>query len=274
MKIIRVFPRQTEMTPRDEYAFVGDPPAEIFRPAANEVQISCTFTWDIAEATRLKSAWEQYYSRVKIGGCAYDDPCNGFIPGLYIRDGVVFTSRGCNNQCPWCEAWKREGKLRELPTIYAGNIIQDNNLLQCSAQHIQKVFSMLSSQHSIEFKGGLDSRLFTEHIAEALRSLRVKQVFFACDTKESIKPLRKAIQTLALPRDKVRCYVLLKFNPSETISEATGRLLGVWDAGAIPFAQLFQPKDKWIDYAKGWTRFARLWQRPAATKAIARQLLE
>jgi len=46
MKIVRVFPRRTTATPTDEMAFVGDPPPPAFRPEADEVHISCTFTWD------------------------------------------------------------------------------------------------------------------------------------------------------------------------------------------------------------------------------------
>jgi len=254
------------MTPKDDMAFVGEPP--LIRPEADMVHISVTFTWDITQAKRLQQAWSQYYPIVKIGGVAFDDPCDDFVPGVYIKQGVIFTSRGCNFQCPWCEAWKREGKLRELPVIYEGNFIQDNNLLQCSIQHIEKVFTMLRSKHGIEFTGGLDSRLMTDRIADDIRSLSVKQVFFAADTKEAIGPLRKAINLLGLPQSKVRCYVLLKFNPNETISKATERMHLVWEAGAMPFAQLYQPKDRWIKYPLEWTRFARIWQRPAAMKAV------
>ncbi len=59
MKIIRVFPRRTSLTPTDAYAFVGDPP--MWRPEADEVHISCSFTWDRVEVERLASAWAQYY---------------------------------------------------------------------------------------------------------------------------------------------------------------------------------------------------------------------
>lgn len=267
-RIIRVFPRRTSMTPDDSYVFIGEPPMD--RPQANEVHVSCAFTWDKEKAERLKLAWGQYYPIVKIGGCAYDDSCNGFNPGLYIRQGIIFTSRGCNNQCPWCEVWKREGKLRELDVIYQGNVIQDNNLLQCNKVHIQKVFQMLLDQHAIEFSGGLDSRLITDAIADDLRSLRIRQLFLACDTKEATRPLRKAVNRLGLSRSKLRCYVLLKFNPNETISEAIERLELVWEAGCIPFAQLYQPIDEWIEYPSEWKRLARIWGRPAATKAIHR----
>lgn len=266
MKLIRVFPRQTKWTPIDDMAFVGDPPLD--QPPADEVHVSCTFTWDIEEAKRLFAAWSQYYSVVKLGGPAFSSPCIDFVPGRYISHGVVFTSYGCNNKCPPCLAWRREGLLKELPIISAGPVLQDNNVLQCSGSHLDKVFSMLATQSMINLTGGIDSNLVTDRIADRIRGLRIDQVFLACDTKEAIKPLRKAIRLLNLPRNKVRSYALLKFNPSEAISEATDRMIEIWEAGAMPFAQLYQPPDKWIDYPKEWLHFQRTWQRPAAQWAF------
>ena len=118
----------------------------------------------------------------------------------------------------------------------------------------------------------MDSRLLTGQIADEIRTLPVEQVFLACDTKEAIKPLRLAIKRLALPRQKVRCYVLLKYDPTESISEATERMELVWEAGAMPFTQLYQPKDRWLDYPQEWKRFARTWSRPAAMKTNRQEL--
>lgn len=153
MKVIRVFPRRTSYTPDDDYAFVGDPPMAAFRPQADEVHISCTFTWDKTNAERLRYAWGQYYPLVKLGGAAMGSKPNGFTPGMYVKPGITFTSRGCNNQCPWCFVSKYEGKLSEYDNPAIGHIIGDNNLLQCSKSHIEKVFAMLRSQKKINFNG-------------------------------------------------------------------------------------------------------------------------
>lgn len=265
VKIIRVFPRRTNMTPKDDFVFIGDPP--MFRPKADEVHISISFTWDIDEGFRLAQAWHRYYPIVGIGGPALRSIASTFQPGLYIKRGVTFTSRGCNNRCPWCLVPDREGKIKELP-VMLGFLIQDNNLLQCSKIHIQRVFQMLRTQRKIQFTGGLDSRLLTDDIADDLHSLRISQLFLSCDTKEAINPLRKAIARLrGLSRDKLRCYVLLAFS-GETISDATERLEMVWEAGAMPFAQLYQPPtEKRIEYSKEWRDLARIFSRPAATKA-------
>lgn len=256
------------MTPKDDYAFVGDP--QLFLPDWRDVMavhISVTFTWDIAEGERLAKAWSDYHPEVYIGGPALNSNCDGFVPGQYVRQGVTFTSRGCNNQCPWCLVPQREGKLREMD-FWSGNIIQDNNLLQCSGRHLGRVFDMLSGQSNIQFTGGLDSGLITETIADELRGLRIRQIFLSCDTKEAIKPLRKAVGKLKMfPRDKLRCYVLLAF-ANESIDEARERLEMVWEIGCLPFAQLYQPPDRYIRYSKEWRNLAREWSRPAITKAL------
>ena len=267
-QIVRVFPRRTSLTPTDVLSFIGNPP--MFQPMAKEVHVSVTFTWDIAEGKRLREAWAQYYPVVKIGGPAFNDPCSDFTPGQYVKQGVTFTSRGCNNQCPWCLVPPREGRLRELPLVQ-GNLVQDNNLLQCSRAHLDKVFAMLRTQKAIEFTGGLDARLMTQDMADDIRGLRLKQLFLACDTDNGLGPLERAISLLQLPRDKVRCYVLLAFGT--TIDQCEERLQKVWHAGAMPFAQLYQPPDRLIHYSQDWRHLQRTWNRPAAMKAHMRVAL-
>ncbi len=265
-KIIRVFPRRTSLTPRDDYAFVGDPP--MIRPKFDEVHVSVTFTWDIKEGKRLQQAWQPYYSAVKIGGPACGSEVNEFIPGRYLRQGVTFTSRGCNNKCSFCLVSSREGRLKELKDFPTGHIIQDNNLLQCSRGHLDRVFAMLQSQRAIQFSGGLDTRLITGRIADDLRGLRICQLFLACDTDQSLKPLKRAVKKLsAFPRDKLRCYVMIGYQ-GESVKQAEDRLEAVWDAGCLPFSQLYQPPEKYIEYPIEWTKLNWKWSRPAAMKAI------
>jgi len=262
--IVRVFPRRTSMTPVDDYAFVGDPP--MIRPHAGEVHVSCVFTWDVPAAKRLAHAWGQYYPTVRLGGPALGSPANGFVPGRYVRPGVTFTSRGCYNHCPWCLVPRTEGKLRELP-ILAGHIVQDNNLLQCSRRHLEAVFAMLRTQRRVQLPGGLDVRLLHDWIIEELRSCHLHQLFLACDTAQSLARLRAAVRRLSLPRDQVRCYVLIAFDPSETVSDAEQRLIEVYQAGCLPFAQLYQPPGGYINYPSPWRQLARTWSRPALMKA-------
>ena len=268
MNILRVFPRRTSHTPTDERAFIGDPP--LWRPDADEVHISCTFTWDIPEARRLQVAWGDYYPVARLGGPAFGDPGNGFTPGRYVKSGVVFTSRGCNNRCPWCLVPPREGRLRLLP-ITEGHVINDNNFLQCPAEHRQQVYRMLAKQKErATFSGGLQASLVTDEIAAELRDVRIEAVFLAADTEKALGPLQKAIGRLQfLKRARTRCYTLIGFE-GESIQQAEARLKAVWELGALPFAMLYQPADHRINWSKDWRWLQKVWTRPAAMKAEMR----
>lgn len=261
--IIRVFPRRTSYTPTDDMVFVGEP--GLFLPDADAVHVSVTFTWDIAQARHLRSAWAQHYPVVKIGGPALGG-CDGFEPGLYVKQGVTFTSRGCNNNCPWCLVPAREGRIRVLP-IRDGWIVQDNNLLQCPHWHISQVLEMLKRQpKAAVFAGGIDARLVDGWFAEQLSGIRVKALFLAADTDAAIEPLREAMVHLGwLGREKLRCYVLIG---RESMDRAERRLRKVWDIGCMPFAQLYQPADGLIDYSREWKVLARAWSRPAIIRRL------
>jgi hypothetical protein len=125
---------------------------------------------------------------------------------------------------------------------------------------------MLRSQKKAAvFSGGIEADRITPKFAEKLRGVRIHSLFLACDTDGAIKPLRKAIQTLGLDQNKLYCYVLIG---RETIEQATARLEAVYEAGCIPFAQLFQPADHWINYSREWKQLARSWSRPAIIKTM------
>lgn len=263
--IARVFPRRTTQTPMDDDVYIGEP--TMFQKPYDEIHVSCTFTWDKPEALRLQGAWSQYYPVVKVGGPAFGDPGNGFTPGKYTRQGIVFTSRGCPNHCRFCFVPDREGKIRELP-ITEGNIVQDNNLLACSRSHVDKVFQMLSRQKDVDFAGGLEARLITDEIVDRLRSLRIYQIWLAYDHEGNERYLRRAMNKLTkyFSRNQLRCFVLIGFE-QDTMIDALSRIDTAWDAGTLPMAMLYRDKDD-TPHDKEWHLFQRIFDRPASTKAF------
>jgi len=262
MTIARIFPTKTSMSPNDPDVYFDNP--FLYTPNYDEVHISVTFTWDIPRARELAINWETK-GKVKIGGCAFDDPGQEFIPGLYLKKGVVITSRGCPNHCSFCFVPKREGKIREIE-VKEGNIIQDNNLLACSDRHINLVFDMLKNQKAIEFKGGLEKQRVTDKIAKRLSGLRIKELWLACDQANSLKPLEKAIKILnknGFNQNKIHCFVLI----GNDMIENQNRLREVYRLGAMPFAQLLRNENN-QSYTKEWKQFARKWSRPAIIRSI------
>jgi hypothetical protein len=267
-RIIRVFPKKSSFTPIDDLCFFDEPGAII--PEHDEIHVCAVFTWDKERALELQESWQEMTNKpVLVGGPAFDDPCTSeFIPGLYVAPGITFCSRGCPLECPWCFVPKREGRLRETE-VKAGNIIQDNNFLGCSLGHRRKVYDMLKTQRKIDFKGGLKTTWLTDWDIEEMRGLHIHELWLACDTKGALNDLKTACERLkraGFSQNKIRCYVLV----GDSMEENQQRLIEVYEAGALPFAQLFQPEDR-IKYDQEWERFARTWSRPAITRTFMKE---
>lgn len=265
MKIARVFPRKTNATPQDELTFFGPPPLLLF-PEIDEVHVSVTFTYDKQVAEDLAEDWRLAGVPVKIGGPAYDDPADGeFIPGMYLKKGYVITSRGCNNNCWFCLAPKREGKLRELK-IKDGWNVMDNNLLQCSESHIRSVFDMLKRQPiRPKFTGGLEARELKPWHCDLLREVKTKTMYFAYDTPDDYDPLVEAGKMLRdagiTPQSHAAsCYNLIGYK-GDTFDKAQKRLEQTIQAGFMPYAMLYRDYQGKVD--KEWAKFQREWLRPA-----------
>jgi hypothetical protein len=243
----------------------------MFRPTDRciPVRISVTFTWDIPEGNRLWRAWSSFYDDVQIGGPAFGDPGGEFTIGKFIKEGATFTSRGCIRSCPHCFVPEREGRrMREYP-IKQGHIIQDNNLLACTDQHIKAVFDMLRSQRKAAiFSGGLDIRLLEPWHRELIDSIRVDELWFACDSAAMLKPLERAASILdGIPQRKRRCYVMIGYG-DETVIQAQKRVEAVYAMGFDPFSQLYRGEGE-KEYMQDWKDLNRKWSRPAAYKAAS-----
>lgn len=287
-RILRVFPRKTKATPDDCFSFVrrplpreklpsgADNPSRKLAEAADEIHISVTFTYDIPTAEKLYKSWARLGVPVKMGGPALDSRAGEFIPGLYLKQGYTITSRGCNGKCWFCDAWRREGPLRELE-IKDGWIVTDNNLLGCSESHIRQVFEMLARQpQKPRFTGGIEARLLKPWHAELMRRVGTARLFCAYDTPDDYEPLvhagrmfRSAGFTTA--SHALGCYVLVGY-PGDTFDEATVRLRQTISAGFVPYAMLY--RDKTGNISSAWRAFQREWCNPYIVGAKLRATSE
>lgn len=261
--MIRVFPHRNNWTPTDGLAFVGEPP--LFRPEDRDtpVRVSVTFTWHKREAERIAASWANYYADVRVGGPAYEDIGGEFTPGVFLKEGCTITSRGCPKKCGWCVVPTREGTVREL-TIKPGWIVQDNNLLACSERHIRAVFEMLGAQERrIYFNGGLDKHFLKDWHRELFDSIKIGELWFACDTALDVPWLERASRILSgIPLRKRRCYTMIGY-AGENLTDAERRIERVFELGFMPFCQLYQP-DETQTYPEEWRQLRRKWARPAA----------
>lgn len=264
-KIARVFPRTTRATPNDDLCFFTEPPM-LGLPEIDEVHVSVTFTYDKKKAEELAYQWEMVGVPVKVGGPAYDDHAEGqFIPGRYLKKGYTITSRGCNNYCWFCSAWRREGKLRELE-IKDGWNVMDNNLLQCSEAHIRAVFEMLKRQSQRpKFTGGLEAKELKPWHCDLLREVKTQRMYFAYDTPDDYEPLVEAGKMLrdagiTAQGHAAACYCLIGYK-GDTFEAAQERMEQTIKAGFMPYAMLYRDAEGKVD--KEWSKFQREWLRPA-----------
>lgn len=274
MRIIRVFPRKTNATPVDDLVRIGTEPG-LF-DEADEVHVSVTFTWDLPFAERLAQAWS-CVAPVRIGGPATGEAGGEFVPGRYVRQGYVLTSRGCPNSCWFCSVWRREGQtVRELPITDGWNVL-DDNLFACTEKHQRSVFEMLKRNKKagpVQFTGGLEAKRLEAWHVEALRDLKPKQLFFANDTPDDLEPLQRAGQMLldagfTTASHALRAYVLCGW-PKDTIEAAAVRMQQTIDAGFLPMAMLYRDNSGRRDPV--WQKWGRQWARPSIAASKAEKL--
>lgn len=197
---------------------------------------------------------------------------------MYLKNGYTITSRGCPNRCWFCQAWRREGNIRELK-IKDGYNILDNNLLACSDAHIANVFSMLKRQkEKPKFTGGFEASRMRPWIADLLREVKPSSAYFAYDTPDDYDPLVSAVDLLKkhgafYQSERIySCYVLIGYR-GDTFDQAEKRLNQVMSLGLMPMAMRYQigkqqNNDYWKGFVREWTnkyivgvKYSKYWKR-------------
>jgi hypothetical protein len=119
----------------------------------------------------------------------------------------------------------------------------------------------------VEFTGGLEAARLEPWHVEALKKLRIKQMFFAYDTPDDRVSLWRAGELLRDAGFKVhpnshslRCFVLCGFK-YDHIAAAEQRMKDTMAAGFTPMAMLW--RDNSGKYNPEWRKFQREWARPA-----------
>lgn len=277
MKIARVFPTKTSMSPTDPLAFFGPPTLDAIAEEPEAVHISVTFSWDIPKADDLYYQWEMLGVPVEVGGPAFGDRMSAtFTPGMYLKQGMTITSRGCPKDCWFCDVGKcARGRVVELPVQDGWNIL-DDNILATSDDHFREVTKMLRRQkRPAVFSGGLEPEYMTPWKAEQIMSIKPKRMYTAYDTMDDYEHLRAMAGMLtdagySRKSHGVHCYFLCGYREDgfEAAERRAEQILGL---GFLPFAMLYrdesgQRNSEWMKFQREWAnavivarKFADFW---------------
>ncbi len=251
------------MSPTDPLAFFGPPTLDAMAAEPDAVHISVVFSWDIPKVDDLYYQWQMLGVPVEVGGPAFGDRMSdSFTPGLYLREGMVITSRGCPKDCWFCDVGKcARGQVIELPVQDGWNVL-DDNILATSDDHFRAVIEMLRRQkHPVVFSGGLEPEYMTPWKAEQLMSIKPKTMYTAYDTLddyEHLVSMARMLHDAGLSRKshQVKCYFLCGYQ-EDSFEAAEKRAKQIMGLGFLPFAMLYRDEEGKRD--PEWRKFQREW---------------
>lgn len=164
---------------------------------------------------------------------------------LYGVDySLGFLTRGCSRSCPWCIVPHKEGGIRPHADItefvrHRDVRLMDNNILAAPDYAAEQFAKIAKMNLRVDFNQGLDARLIDRTIAKRLAKLRWwKPVRLACDRKEQMKSVAKAVRILRENRvtpKRYSCYLLVK-----DIEDAHERVKFLLSLGVDPYAQPYR----------------------------------
>jgi hypothetical protein len=167
---------------------------------------------------------------------------------------IIWFSRGCIRNCPWCVVPKKEGMIKAvLPKNLNPNgkyiRVMDNNFF-ANPEWKKAIKQLIKWNQPIDFEG-IDARLLTKEQCTILNSLNHrKQIHIAWDNpKEDLEPILKQLTQWIKPY-KLMCYVLVGFN--STKEEDMHRIKTLTKYKIDPYVMPFDTTDQYQKDLKRW----------------------
>jgi hypothetical protein len=161
---------------------------------------------------------------------------------------IVFSSRGCIRNCPFCSVKQLEPEFSALRSIkhlvsskHNRIIFWDNNIL--ASPHWRDIFAELAElQKPVDFNQGLDARLLNEEVVSKMQKFKTPYVRLAYDSDSIREPLRKAIELLKAQGYKGRRIVVYcLYNHTDSPKTFFHRVRDLLDWGVVAYPMRYEP---------------------------------
>ena len=168
---------------------------------------------------------------------------------------ILFTSRGCIRNCPYCVVPKLEGKLRSVVEdlerhIYPGHkriILWDNNFF--ASPNWKKIINDLQNIGlPVDFNQGIDLRLIDDEKARMIAELKTPLIRAAFDDIYAKKGVVDAVEVLVqsgIKKRKIFLYVLYNFfdeqHHNDTPTNFFKRIKLILELGCVSYPMRYEP---------------------------------
>lgn len=164
------------------------------------------------------------------------------------KASILFSSRGCIRNCPFCSVPVLEPKFEASKSIkkliypeHNKVIFWDNNIL--ASPYWKNIFDELEELNlEVDFNQGLDARLLDEEVTQRLKRLKLTFVRLAYDSNPIRTSLKKAIKLLhdvGIKGRKIIVYCL--YNHLDKPEDFLNRIKDLLDWGVVAYPMRYEP---------------------------------
>ena len=247
----------------------------------NLIHYDLVYKSRVFDDTYSKDGYDVYNAdRVICGGTGYDlknklpDEVEHIYPdyGLYgITDTAYgYLTRGCPRGCSFCIVAEKEGrcsrKVADLAEFWHGqkNIkLLDPNLTACR-ERMELLQQLADSKAWVDFTQGIDARLLTKEVVEALNAVKIKMLHFAWDDMNQSEAVLRGLALYGkrgrLGERQRRVYVLTNYGT--TMEENLYRIYKLREMQFDPYVMIYDkphaPEE--IRRLQRWVNNKRIWR--------------
>lgn len=176
---------------------------------------------------------------------------------------IVWFSRGCIRNCPFCVVQQKEGNIRAVEPHALNDrgeyiVVQDNNFF-ANPQWQKAAEKLKQWRQPVSFNGGIDVRLIEKEQCDFINSVKLhKQIYIAWDNpKQDLRPYLDTMTRYIKPY-KIACYVLIGY--WSTPEEDLHRVETLRQYKIDPFVMPYNKKDRYQRNFARWVNHKALFK--------------
>lgn len=184
---------------------------------------------------------------------------------------IGFTQRGCRLQCAFCVVPDKEGqpyvtnRILDIwrPGTPKNVLLLDNDFFGQPAEAWRARVRELNQNHfRVSINQGINVRLLTEETARAVASLRyydykfqTRRLYTAWDNIGHERVFFRGLDKLTaagVPPHRVMVYMLIGFDPEETMERLLYRYQRIRDSGCLPYPMVYDRTNRTLKGFQRW----------------------